>query len=155
MTASGAARLIGLAAHIARESWDEALAVVVDGRDSFAEFVDAFERGEVGGDARVLVPVYRLLKALLDVDMTDPANRKGDIPRVLGLVTRGQNAARDHAIAWALYRLFEHPDCRGEQEGVSLEECARAVAAAFAHLGIDDTLSGDNVLTIAKRINRS
>ncbi len=140
---------------VARECWDEAVrALDLDGRDVVRAAVDAFDDLRIAGDAAVLVPLMRLLRASLDVDMAVPANRAGALPRALAFVPpdRERQPVRDHAIAWTFERLRE-ADVRSDGEFVLTENAAATkVAEAFGQAGIAHDLNAGAVRAIVARM---
>ncbi len=71
----------------------------------------------------------RMLQRVLDVDMAKPANRKGDLPKAMGLVSRrgAVNLIRDHVI----YYACDHAKYNTGVPGRPDEECFDLVAAAI------------------------
>lgn len=98
--------------------------------------------------------VEKMLRRVLAVDMAAKSNRKGDLPRAMGLVSRrdAQKRLRDHV----LYRAVE---CAREDTGVAgrpLEECYDLVAAALERSGKfgeleDGGVSPDSVKKVHQR----
>lgn len=80
--------------------------------------------------------VAKLIRNALKVDMRDAANRKGDVPRALGLVSSiDPRTDRVHrAIYQFMARLVEATDEAGRFP--TLIQAARVTAAAFESAGI-------------------
>lgn len=100
--------------------------------ETFIEYCDNLKIAPVGGfqATACLVAVRKMMLRVLDVDMEKPANRKGDLPRAMGLASRRDavDRIRDRVIFSAVYharydmQVAERP----------LEECADLVIDAFA-----------------------
>lgn len=135
---------------VARECWDEARAAVVDGREVFETFRESFDAMQISGPADVLIPMMRLVDAMLAVDMAIPENRKGALPAALGLVSRS-DATRDHAIAWAFDRI-QAADATTDGFLLTDSQAATLVAEAFNAEGITRDLTAGAVRRIVERV---
>ena len=73
----------------------------------------------------------RVLGRVMDVDMSKSANRKGDLPKALGLVSRrdASNIIRDHVIYYACDHLKFNTGVPGRSD----EDCFDIVMAAMEH----------------------
>ena len=111
-------------------------------------------------DQRIRVKHPDAVSALtraLAVDMTQPANRKGDLPRALGLVSRESRkvATKHRAIVLMMGRLLDYSEfCTGEDVvfPYRLKRAAiDAVIDAFYTAQIDTALTARNVEQLWRR----
>ncbi len=99
----------------------------------------------------------RAIERALDVDMTKPANRKGELPQALGLVSREskETAIKHRAIVLMMGRLLEYSEVGASGEATLCYELNRdaidAVVNGFYGAGIDTTLTVENVEKIWNR----
>lgn len=99
----------------------------------------------------------RLLDRALAVDMTKAANRKGDLPMELGLVSREskKTAAKHRAIVLMMGRLLEYSELDAKGQAIfryqSKRQAIDAVIDAFYQARIDTKLTARNVDQIWRR----
>jgi hypothetical protein len=95
----------------------------------------------------------RLIRRALKVDMRVPANRKGELPRALGLVGRAAKATTvEHfAIVMMMNRLRDYSAEDGSFPYSSKRKAADAVVEGFYVAGIDRRLKPENVGKIYER----
>jgi uncharacterized protein (DUF849 family) len=97
------------------------------------------------------------LTRALAVDMTEPANRKGDLPKELGLVSRESKAAaiKHHAIVLMMGRLLDYTEFSNEGKAVfcyrSKRQAIDAVVEAFFDAELDTDLTASNVEQLWRR----
>lgn len=111
-------------------------------RQALEWVVEAYYAGRLGysegsrADWVALETVVPLLERVLAVDMAIPDNRKGDLAKAIGLVSRASEERRkQRAIYRVMRRLHESPDLvtgTGRKARLaSVEMCARVVSEAF------------------------
>jgi|GEM_PF-4524715 len=143
------------ASFYAGELGDEAAA-----RALITTFLDFYEEGKINHDGsdealKCFHAMEKMLKRVLAVDMTEKSNRKGDLPKAMGLVTKrdAHIRVRDHVI----YQAFDDAKYHTGVAGRPNEECADLVAAAFEQTGLlgsgeDAGLSTDKIIKTYQRI---
>jgi len=136
--------LVASLARVVIDTWEEEEQALpefwgdepVDGQeDSVREMIEAFIKTDYiptkGGLAAqgVVMTMQKMMRRVLDVDMTLPANRKGDLPRVMGLASRKNDYTRlrDQVI----YHTFDHARYNTGKAGRPLRVCAALVLDAF------------------------
>ena len=103
------------------------------GRVLLQAFVDAYDNGKVGGSAAVIVPVVHALRRVLEVDMTQKANRRGDVPAALGLVVRERRKVA--LVVFAYEQARYSTGGLTKDGGRPLIDCDSMVLHAFDRLG--------------------
>jgi len=95
----------------------------------------------------------RVIKRALAVNMDDPRNRKGELPRALGLVGRAlRQTVREHrAIVLMVNDLQDYCDKNGNFPYRRRAQAAQAVADGFHAAGINRDLTAANVEKIWQR----
>jgi hypothetical protein len=84
-----------------------------DAKSAIQRFVTDFDQGLIhaanSGVYANVITIAHLLRRVVAIDNKKPSNRKGDIPRALGLAYRGKphDATRDRAIFIAIDRLLD------------------------------------------------
>ncbi|MHB8392867.1 MAG: hypothetical protein ACYDBH_25370 [Acidobacteriaceae bacterium] len=112
------------------------------------KFVDDSLRGQC--DPVTFDLVARLIARVLEVDMSNPANRKGALPKAIGLVSRGTDA--DYAKQRVVYLAMDGLRWNtGEVRTV--KECADIVVEALKQR--DPSLTLEVVLQIYTRWARN
>ena len=113
------------------QSGDESAA-----RNLISTFIEYCDTAKINPDASPEASVCfhamrRVLGRVLDVDMSKAANRKGDLPKALGLVSRrdASNIIRDRVIYYACDHLKFHTGVPGRTD----EDCFDIVMAAMEH----------------------
>jgi hypothetical protein len=106
----------------------------IDAKQSMIDFVDYCENlqitpGQNTAARDCLINIKRILENVLKVDMRLPANRKGDLPAALGLVSRkkDENQIRDQVI----YLAYDHARYGTGVPGRVHDECDSAVSRAL------------------------
>jgi hypothetical protein len=98
-----------------------------------------------------------MLRRALAVNMNEPANRKGDLPRALGFINRRSKATRrkHQAIIRMIDYLQDYCDPNAKDGAgmpyLTVSQAAQAVVQGFYEAGIDTTLTADNVEQIYSR----
>jgi hypothetical protein len=130
---------------VVQAAWGMALKAPKNGREIFEAFIEAFDRGEIGGHYEVLVPVVKEIEALLKDSKLEG--------KPLNYVKRTENEQRDYAVCWA-FDHFRTAKVKVDKPDGAFEmperDCAEAVAKGFGDAGIAN-LTVDNVLQIWKR----
>lgn len=143
------------ASFVAAEEGDEKAA-----RELIEAFVDLCDQSKILPTHDIeavacLAKVERMLRRVLEVDMSKPSNRRGGIPKAMGLSTRRDTMLRiKHRI---IYLAFDHVCFNTGKAGRPFEECAGLVASAIeksrkfdAHE--DNELTIDNIIKTYQRI---
>jgi hypothetical protein len=107
-------------------------------------------------------PAVRLITRALAVDLSDLKDRKGPIPRALGLVSRGRKGVslEHQAIVLMMLRVKDAWDEDPKTHDVTFphrtnEAAAFAVAAGFKLAGINRSLTEEKVLKVRTRLRPS
>lgn len=149
---------------------DEELAVCA--RDCMLHASTRLEPAKLEEDARLVLQrlvddrnvrvkhrdAVRALRRALDVDMSNPSNRKGALPRAIGLVSRmtKDKAIKQSAVVTMMHRMLEHSAQNPVTKEMSfpyalIGDAAEAVTRGFFEAGIDIALSAENVEQIWTR----
>lgn len=103
--------------------------------ETFVEYCDNLKIVPAGDfkATACLVAIRKMMLKALEVDMNNPANRKGDLPKAMGLVSRrcGIDRIRDRVIFFAVH----HARYDMRVAGRPLEKCADLVIDAFEKSG--------------------
>ena len=127
-------------------------------RATIAEFLRLCEEGEItpvhveDQDAReCLLQTSRLLQRALLVDMDSAANRKGELPKALGLVSRHDSEHRTRNRVICL--TFDHARNETGIAGRPREICASLVVRAIEMSGVfaGEDFTEEKVLKIYQR----
>lgn len=129
------------------------------GRELIEMFVEYCRAGKIhpDGSTEALTcwhAMLHMLKRVLAVDMQKATNRKGDLPKAMGLVSRRDavNRLRDHVI----YYAYDHVRYNTGYEGRPADVCCDLVLAAIERTGklgtIEDAgLTTENIKKIYQR----
>jgi hypothetical protein len=95
----------------------------------------------------------RAIRRALAVDLQRPENRRGDLPRALGLVSRVDKgtSVKHLAISLMMENLLDHTDDDGSFPYGSKRRAAEAVVEGFYKAGINIKLTAENVERIWER----